>query len=48
MATITRIGTACRKKSINDIASKLEFSSDSAFISFFKQQTGQTPLKYIR
>ncbi len=36
------------KNSISDIASKLEFSSDSAFISFFKQQTGQTPLKYIR
>ncbi|WP_027252555.1 AraC family transcriptional regulator [Photobacterium halotolerans] len=33
---------------VNDVAYRLEFSSDSAFIAFFKQQTGQTPLHYIR
>ncbi|WP_368393636.1 helix-turn-helix domain-containing protein [Photobacterium sp. 2_MG-2023] len=33
---------------VNDAAYRLEFSSDSAFITFFKQQTGQTPLHYIR
>jgi AraC-like DNA-binding protein len=28
---------------ISQVAGQLEFSSDSAFISFFKQHTGQTP-----
>ena len=32
---------------ISRIATALEFSSDSAFISFFKQHTGQTPLRYL-
>ncbi|WP_114765478.1 AraC family transcriptional regulator [Vibrio rhodolitus] len=33
--------------SVADVAHQLEFSSDSAFIAFFKQQTGQTPYQYI-
>ncbi|MBA5761374.1 helix-turn-helix transcriptional regulator [Vibrio sp. 404] len=33
--------------SVADVAHLLEFSSDSAFIAFFKQQTGQTPYQYI-
>jgi len=32
---------------VNDVAYQLEFSSDSAFITFFKQQTGATPLQYL-
>ncbi|MDE1264438.1 AraC family transcriptional regulator [Vibrio aestuarianus] len=32
---------------VNDVAYQLEFSSDSAFIAFFKKQTGCTPLKYL-
>ncbi len=32
---------------VNDVAYKLAFSSDSAFIHFFRQQTGLTPLDYI-
>ncbi len=32
---------------INDVAYQLEFSSDSAFIAFFKQQTGTTPRQYL-
>lgn len=32
---------------VNDVAYQLEFSSDSAFITFFKQQTGTTPLQYL-
>lgn len=34
-------------KSVADIAAQLEFSSDSAFVSFFRQQTGETPGKYM-
>ncbi|MGF1754674.1 helix-turn-helix transcriptional regulator [Vibrio makurazakiensis] len=32
---------------VNDVAYQLEFSSDSAFIAFFKQQTGKTPLQFL-
>ncbi|ROV58123.1 AraC family transcriptional regulator [Vibrio ponticus] len=32
---------------VADVAHQLAFSSDSAFIAFFKQQTGQTPYQYI-
>ncbi|MGF1700254.1 helix-turn-helix transcriptional regulator [Photobacterium makurazakiensis] len=34
-------------KSVADIASYLAFSSDSAFVAFFRQQTGETPGKYM-
>lgn len=34
-------------KSVADTASELDFSSDSAFVSFFRQQTGETPGKYV-
>lgn len=33
---------------VNDVAYKLGFSSDSAFIHFFRQHTGLTPLDYMR
>lgn len=33
-------------KAVNDVAYGLAFSSDSAFISFFKQQVGETPLRF--
>ncbi|WP_036830445.1 AraC family transcriptional regulator, partial [Photobacterium sanctipauli] len=33
--------------SVADIASQLAFSSDSAFIAFFRQHTGATPGKYL-
>lgn len=32
---------------ISQIGGQLEFSSDSAFISFFRQHTGQTPARYL-
>ncbi|WP_429066692.1 AraC family transcriptional regulator [Aeromonas bestiarum] len=32
---------------ISRVAASLEFSSDSAFISFFRQHTGQTPLRHL-
>lgn len=37
-----------RGHQVNDVAYKLSFSSDSAFIHFFRQHTGETPLAYIR
>lgn len=33
---------------VADVSVWLEFSSDSAFIAFFKQQTGQTPLSFVK
>lgn len=33
---------------LSEIAQKLDFSSDSAFIFFFKAHTGQTPMKYMK
>lgn len=32
---------------ISTVAADLDFSSDSAFISFFRQHTGSTPAKYL-
>ncbi|CAH7021010.1 AraC family transcriptional regulator [Vibrio chagasii] len=32
---------------ISDVADRLEFSSDSAFIHFFRQKTGMTPMNYM-
>lgn len=34
-------------KRISTVAADLDFASDSAFISFFKQHTGATPAKYF-
>ncbi|EGR1093560.1 AraC family transcriptional regulator [Vibrio cholerae] len=33
---------------VNQVSDWLGFSSDSAFIAFFKKQTGQTPLSFIK
>lgn len=33
---------------VSAVADWLEFSSDSAFIAFFKKQTGQTPLTFMK
>ena len=33
---------------VSEVAHQLNFSSDSAFIAFFKQQTGKTPLAFNR
>ncbi|MEH6534451.1 MAG: helix-turn-helix transcriptional regulator [Photobacterium frigidiphilum] len=35
-------------KSVSDVAFALDFSSDSAFISFFKQHLGDTPSQFMR
>lgn len=35
------------QRQVNDVAYLLGFSSDSAFIHFFRQHTGMTPLKYM-
>lgn len=37
-----------RGMQVSDVSCWLEFSSDSAFIAFFKKQTGQTPLSFIK
>ncbi|EJL6325728.1 transcriptional regulator AraC/XylS family protein [Vibrio cholerae] len=34
-------------RQVSKVADQLEFSSDSAFISFFKQHTGHTPLHFL-
>ena len=38
----------CQKRQVSEVAYSLEFSSDSAFIAFFKKHTGQTPLQFIK
>ncbi|WP_322852451.1 AraC family transcriptional regulator [Vibrio harveyi] len=38
----------CEERQVSDVAHCLEFSSDSAFIAFFKKQTGQTPLTFMK
>lgn len=35
------------KQSVSSVASALGFASDSAFIAFFRQMTGETPRRYI-
>lgn len=37
-----------REMQVNDVSHWLGFSSDSAFIAFFKKQTGQTPLSFMK
>lgn len=37
-----------RNMQVNDVSHWLGFSSDSAFIAFFKKQTGQTPLSFMK
>ena len=34
-------------RTVGETAFELSFSSDSAFVDFFKKQTGATPLKYM-
>ncbi len=36
------------KYTISEVALELKFSSDSAFIEFFKKHTGTTPYKYLQ
>ncbi len=36
-----------REMQVSDVGHQLGFSSDSAFIAFFKKQTGRTPLSFI-
>ena len=45
---LTAIEQLSEKKSVSSVAHALEFSSDSAFIHFFKQHTGETPTHYIK
>ncbi|OCZ57563.1 hypothetical protein A7P21_00715 [Acinetobacter seifertii] len=33
---------------ISEVAQQLEFISDSAFIVFFRQHTGTTPVRYLQ
>ncbi|AGC44018.1 AraC family transcriptional regulator [Myxococcus stipitatus DSM 14675] len=35
-------------ESVSGVASELGFASDSAFIAFFRQMTGETPGRYLR
>lgn len=44
---LTAIERLAENKSVSQVAHSLSFSSDSAFISFFRQHTGQTPSQYI-
>ncbi len=37
-----------REEQVRDVAHLLEFSFDSAFIVFFKKQTGQIPLSFMK
>ncbi|WP_153448893.1 AraC family transcriptional regulator [Vibrio algicola] len=37
-----------REKQVSDVSHWLGFSSDSAFIAFFKKQTGETPLRFMK
>ncbi|PKF48952.1 AraC family transcriptional regulator [Enterovibrio nigricans] len=43
----TSIERLSKGVSVSDIASELEFSSDSAFISYFRKMTGHTPGRYL-
>ena len=44
---LTAIEHLAENKSVSEIAHSLEFSSDSAFIHFFKQHTGETPARFM-
>ncbi|AXN33848.1 AraC family transcriptional regulator [Vibrio coralliilyticus] len=46
--TLKAIELLCRERQVSDVAHLLEFSSDSAFIAFFKKQIGQTPLNFMK
>ncbi|MER2496067.1 AraC family transcriptional regulator [Vibrio neptunius] len=46
--TLKAIELLCRERQVSDVAHWLEFSSDSAFIAFFKKQMGQTPLSFMK
>ncbi|NRB67669.1 MAG: helix-turn-helix transcriptional regulator [Vibrio sp.] len=46
--TLKAIELLCRERQVSDVAHWLEFSSDSAFIAFFKRQMGQTPLSFMK
>ncbi|PMG36968.1 AraC family transcriptional regulator [Vibrio splendidus] len=45
---IKAIELLAQNRTVTDTAHYLEFSSNSAFIAFFKQQTGQTPLAFTK
>ena len=45
---LSAIEQLSEKKSVSAVAHELEFSSDSAFIHFFKQHTGETPTHYMK
>tara|TARA_Y100001956_G_scaffold47156_1_gene45883 strand:+ start:8099 stop:8875 length:777 start_codon:yes stop_codon:yes gene_type:complete len=38
----------CQARQVTEVAYRLNFSSDSAFIAFFKKQTGMTPLSFLK
>ncbi|WP_122032150.1 helix-turn-helix domain-containing protein [Aliivibrio sp. EL58] len=44
---LTAIEHLAENKSVSEVAHSLEFSSDSAFIHFFKQHTGETPARFM-
>ncbi|WP_240457210.1 AraC family transcriptional regulator [Vibrio neptunius] len=46
--TLKAIELLCCERQVSDVAHLLEFSSDSAFIAFFKKQMGQTPLNFMK
>lgn len=45
---IKSIELLCQLVPVAEVAHQLDFSSDSAFIAFFKKLTGQTPLAFVK